>query len=182
MHITVYAQWSINSYTITYMNGNTVLDIDTFVYGAVVTPIDNPTLTGYTFNGWSEELPATMPANDITVYAQWSVNSYTITYMDGNTVLDIDTFAYGAIVTPIDNPSLTGYTFNGWSEELPATMPANDIVVYAQWSGKTFTITYMDGNTVLDIDTFAYGADVMPIDDHGSLYIQGTQRRTHCRL
>ena len=163
--ITVYAQWSVNFYTITYMDGNTVLDVDTFAYGAVVTPIDNPTMTGYTFNGWSEQLPNTMPANDITVYAQWSVNSYTITYMDGNTVLDIDTFAYGAVVTPIDNPTMTGYTFNGWSEPLPATMPANDITVYAQWSVNSYTITYMDGNTVLDIDTFAYGAVVTPIDN-----------------
>ena len=163
--ITVYAQWSVNTYTITYMDGNTVLDVDSFTYGAIVTPIDNPTMTGYTFNGWSEELPTTMPANDITVYAQWSVNSYTITYMDGNTVLDIDTFAYGAVVTPIDNPTLTGYTFNGWSEELPTTMPANDITVYAQWSVNSYTITYMDGNTVLDIDTFAYGAIITPIDN-----------------
>ena len=68
------------------MDGNDVLNVQTFDFGQRITPIATPTKVGYTFTGWDPELPEFMPAEDLTVFAQWQVNSYTVTYMDDNDV------------------------------------------------------------------------------------------------
>lgn len=91
-----------------------------------------------------------MPAEDVTVTATFSVNNYTITYMDGNSILAQDTFAFGANITPIANPTREGYTFTGWSPALPTTMPAEDLIVNAQWQVNSYdiTINQVTGGTI----------------------------------
>ena len=71
--LTLYAKWTINQYTITFKPGNG--DEDTTItqnYGTPVTAPANPTRTGYTFAGWDKEIPAAMPAENMTVTAQWT--------------------------------------------------------------------------------------------------------------
>ena len=139
-NISLTAKWTVNSYKITFdVDGN--LTEKTFKYGESVTAIENPTKVGHTFTGWSKELPETMPANDITVEATWTVNSYKITFdVDGN--LTEKTFKYGESVTAIENPTKVGYTFAGWSPVLPETMPAEDLTVKATWTVNSYDITY----------------------------------------
>ena len=132
-NVTISATFEANEHIITYMDGNTVLDVDTFAYGATITPIADPTREGYTFIGWNPALPTTMPDNDVRATAQWSVNRYALTYMDGNVILSQDSVDYGAPITPIANPTKEGYTFTGWNPQLPQTMPANDVTVNALW-------------------------------------------------
>ncbi len=70
---TLYAKWTINQYTITFKPENG--DKDTTItqdYGTPVTAPANPTRTGYTFAGWNREIPATMPAENMTVTARWT--------------------------------------------------------------------------------------------------------------
>ena len=158
----VSATWRVNSYTITFdVDGN--LTEKTFKYGETVVAIENPTKVGHTFTGWSEELPVKMPANDITVEATWTVNSYKITFdVDGN--LTEKTLKYGETVVAIENPTKVGHTFAGWSEELPETMPANDITVEATWTVNSYKITFdVDGN--LTEKTFKYGESVTAIEN-----------------
>ena len=88
--------------------------------------------------GWDKEVPATIPAEDLTITAQWSVNQYTITFANtGDTVIEPITQGYGTDVPEIADPEKTGYTFAGWDVEIPATMPANDLTVTAQWVPNT---------------------------------------------
>ncbi len=71
--LTLYAKWTINQYTITFKPENG--DRDTTItqdYGTAVTAPANPTRTGYTFAGWNREIPATMPAENMTVTARWT--------------------------------------------------------------------------------------------------------------
>ena len=158
----VSATWTVNSYKITFdVDGN--LTEKTFKYGESVTAIENPTKVGHTFAGWSEELPVKMPANDITVEAIWTVNSYKLTFdVDGN--LTEKTFKYGETVVAIENPTKVGHTFAGWSEELPKTMPANDITVEATWTVNSYKLTFdVDGN--LTEKTFKYAESVTAIEN-----------------
>ena len=156
------ANFSINSYTITYMDGNDVLEVGTFDFGQRITPIANPTKVGYTFIGWEPALPEFMPAEDLTVFAQWQVNSYTITYMDDNDVLEVSTFEFGQSITPIAEPTREGYTFIGWNPELPEFMPAEDLTVFAQWQINSYTVTVVSNDdnmgTVTGGGTFTYGS------------------------
>ena len=129
-----WAKWEINQYTVTVKPENGKADIIiTQDYG---TPITAPTLTreGYTFKGWDKEIPETMPAENITVKAQWEINQYTIAFdTNGGSEIAPITQDYGTEITAPDNPTRKGYTFKGWDKEIPETMPAENITITARW-------------------------------------------------
>ena len=130
-----WAKWEINQYTITFdTNGGSEIAPITQDYGTEITAPDKPTRKGYTFKGWDKEIPETMPAENMTVKAQWEINQYTITF-DTNGGSDIApiTQAYGTEITAPDNPTRKGYTFRGWDKEIPETMPAENITITARW-------------------------------------------------
>ena len=134
-NITVKAQWEINQYTIAFdTNGGSEIAPITQDYGTEITAPDNPTRKGYTFKGWDKEIPETMPAENITVKAQWKINQYTITFdTNGGSEIAPITQDYGTKITAPDNPTRKGYTFKGWDKEIPETMPAENITITARW-------------------------------------------------
>ena len=145
---TVTAQWSINQYTITFnTDGGSAIDAITQDYGTDVTAPANPTKTGYTFSSWDKTIPGTMPAENITITAQWTINSYTITFdSDGGSEVAPITQNYGTAITAPANPTKTGYTFNGWNKTIPATMPAEDMTIKAKWGINSYTLTLNRNN------------------------------------
>ena len=134
-NITVKAQWEINQYTIAFdTNGGSEITPITQDYGTKITAPDKPTRKGYTFKGWDKEIPKTMPAENITVKAQWEINPYTITFdTNGGSEIAPITQDYGTEITAPDNPTRKGYTFKGWDKEIPKTMPAENITITARW-------------------------------------------------
>ena len=134
-NITVKAQWEINQYTITFdTNGGSEITPITQDYGTEITAPDNPTRKGYTFKGWDREIPKTMPAENMTVKAQWEINQYTIAFdTNGGSEIAPITQDYGTEITAPDNPTRKGYTFKGWDREIPKTMPAENITITARW-------------------------------------------------
>ena len=171
------------TYTVTY-NGNTntggtaPVDSNSYVAGATVTVLGPGTLTktGYTFAHWNTAAndsgtsynpgdTFTMPAANVTLFAQWTVNSYTVTY-DGNAntggTAPVDPnspYTFGSTVTVLGPGTLTktGYTFAHWNTAAndsgtsynpgdTFTMPAANVTLFAQWTINTYTVTY-DGNT-----------------------------------
>ena len=160
-NMTVKAQWEINRYTITFdtAGGSEIAPI-TQDYGTNITAPANPTRKGYTFKGWDKEIPETMPAENITVKAQWEINQYTIAFdTNGGSEIAPITQDYGTEITAPDNPTRKGYTFIGWDTEIPKTVPAENMTVTAQWKINRYTITF---------DT-AGGSDIAPItQDYGT--------------
>ena len=143
-NITVKAQWEINQYTITFdTNGGSEIVPITQDYGTEITAPDNPTRKGYTFKGWDREIPKTMPAENMTVKAQWEINQYTIAFdTNGGSEIAPITQDYGTAITAPADPTRKGYTFKGWDKEIPETMPADNITVKAQWEINQYTITF----------------------------------------
>ena len=134
--LTLTAKWQLNRYTITFdtAGGSEVAPI-TQDYGTTITPPAAPTRTGYTFAGWDREIPTAMPAEDMTITAQWQVNQYTITFKPENGGQDIVIKQdYGTPITAPANPTKTGYTFAGWDKTIPTTMPAGDVTITARWT------------------------------------------------
>ena len=167
-NITVKAQWEINQYTIAFdTNGGSEIDSITQDYGTEITVPDNPTRKGYTFKGWDKEIPETMPAENITVKAQWEINQYTITFdTNGGSEIAPITQDYGTEITAPDNPTRTGYTFKGWDKELPKTMPAENITVKAQWEINQYTITFdTNGGSEIAPITQDYGTKITAPDN-----------------
>ena len=134
--MTITARWQVNQYTITFKPENGGEDIIiTQDYGTAITPPAAPTRTGYTFAGWDKTIPSTMPAENITLTAQWQLNQYTITFdTAGGSEVPSITQDYGTAITPPAAPTKTGYTFAGWDKTIPSTMPAGDMTITARWT------------------------------------------------
>ena len=133
--MTLTAKWTVNSYTITFdTDGGSAVAPITQDYGtAIIAPAD-PTREGYTFMGWDKAIPATMPAGDMTITAQWRINRYTVTFdTDGGSEVAPITQNYGTDITAPADPTREGYTFIGWDKAIPATMPAGDMTITAKW-------------------------------------------------
>lgn len=134
-NITLYAKWAANTYTITFdtAGGSEIAPI-TQDYGTVITAPEAPTREGYTFIGWDKEIPTTMPAENMTVTAQWKINRYTITFdTAGSSEVAPITQDYGTAITAPEAPTREGYAFMGWDREIPTTMPAENITLKAKW-------------------------------------------------
>lgn len=134
-NITLYAKWAANTYTITFdtAGGSEIAPI-TQDYGTVITAPKAPTREGYTFIGWDKKIPTTMPAENMTVTAQWEINRYTITFdTAGGSEITPITQDYGTTITAPADPTREGYTFMGWDMEIPTTMPAENITLKAKW-------------------------------------------------
>ena len=134
-NITLYAKWAANTYTITFdtAGGSEIAPI-TQDCGTVITAPEAPTREGYTFIGWDKEIPTTMPAENMTVTAQWEINQYTITFdTNGGSEIAPITQDYGTVITAPEAPTREGYTFIGWDKAIPETMPAENITLKAKW-------------------------------------------------
>ena len=134
-NMTLTAKWTANSYTITFdTNGGSAIDPITQGYDTTINAPAAPSKTGYTFMGWEPEIPATMPAEDMTITAKWSINQYTVTFdTDGGSAVAPITQDYGTAITAPAAPTKTGYTFMGWEPEIPTTMPAENMTITAKW-------------------------------------------------
>ena len=156
-----WAKWEINQYTITFdtVGGSTVASI-TQDYGTAIAAPANPTREGYTFIGWDKAIPATMPAENMIITAKWKVNQYTITFgSNGGSEIAPITQDYGTAITAPADPTREGYTFIGWDKAIPATMPAENMIITAKWKVNQYTITFGSNG----------GSEIAPItQDYGT--------------
>ena len=148
-NLTLYAKWSPNLYQVNFeTNGGQMITPQMIGYDQSIT-LANPIRTGYTFVGWYTDPELTepfnfgsMPANDLTVYAKWSINQYTISFStNGGTSVNSITQDYGTSIS-LANISSTkvGYTLAGWftdfnlTQAAPTTMPAQNLTFFAKWT------------------------------------------------
>ena len=130
-NITVTAQWTINSYTVVFnFNNGTIKNIEFKYNETIAYPVDMKR-EGYTF-GWDPN-PARMPAGNITVTAQWIINSYTVTFNFNNGTTESIEFKFNEAIAYPANMKREGHAFKGWSPK-PVRMPAENITVWAQWN------------------------------------------------
>ena len=146
------AKWQINKYTISFdSNGGSKVDALTQDYNSSVVEPTAPTREGYTFAGWDQDVPANMPAENITLNAKWNINKYTVTFKLGNGEKDVVlTQDYQtAITSPV--PEKTGYTFAGWDKDVLDKVPAEDLVYTAKWNINKYTVTFKLENGEKDV-------------------------------
>jgi uncharacterized repeat protein (TIGR02543 family) len=157
--VNLYAQWTINTYTVTFnANGcSGAMPNETESYNVVVALTNNAfTCTGYTFGGWNTAPngSGTSYANGATyafttsvnLYAQWTINTYTVTFNanGGSGTMTNETENYNVATDLSANTfTRTGYTFDGWNTAVSgggtsftngATYSfAASVTLYAQW-------------------------------------------------
>ncbi len=190
-NVVLTAQWEANTYTVTYDgNGNTggTTDTSTHIYDkekALTT--GGFTKNGYTFTGWNTKVDGTgigytdgqsvvnlAESGNVTLYAQWSADSNTITYnSDGGSAVNAGSYNTGTSATLAAAPTKPGYTFAGWKvttagtnwtsdavyEESATVTSTNEmygpVTLTAQWTINDYTLTF-DGNGVGSPDDMGY--------------------------
>ena len=156
--VTVTGTFTINKYKLTYMVDGENYKTSEVEYGATITREKEPTKEGYTFSGWSE-IPATMPAKDVTVTGGFTINKYNLTYMIDGVTYKTSEVEYGASITAEANPKKEGYTFSGWSE-IPATMPAKNVTVTGSFTINKYNLVYMIDGAAYKTSEVEYGASI----------------------
>ena len=86
---------------------------------------------------------------------------YRLTYIVDDNIYKEEEIAEGMIITPEPEPTKEGYTFSGWSE-IPATMPAHDVIITGSFTVNQYTITYIIDNEVYTTQTVDYGSTIVP--------------------
>ena len=158
--VVVTGSFTINKYKLTYMVDDKTYKTFEVEYGASIAAESEPVKDGYNFSGWSE-IPATMPARDVTVTGTFTINKYNLTYMIDGVTCKTSEVEYGTVIKPELEPIKEGYTFSGWSE-IPATMPAKEVVVTGGFTINKYTLTYnVDGETYKTYEV-EYGTNITP--------------------
>lgn len=188
----IYAQWA-PTYTVSYdangATGSVPVDSNRYKEGDPFTVLGNIgglAKTGHTFAGWKDSGGASytigqdypMPGHSITLIAQWSASSYTVSYSgngsDGGSVPSGGSYVFDSqvFVASPGTMSRTGYTFTGWKDQYNSSyspggsfnMPAQNLTLYAQWSINSYTVSYSgNGNTGGSVPSggqYTYGATV----------------------
>ena len=162
-NVIIEGHFEINKYTVRYeVDGALYGEEESYDFGEMVEIRDEPTKDGYTFSHWSQKEAFSMPANDVVIKGNFSINSYKVTYkVDGVQYGDTETHEYGSAVTLRAEPETEGYTFSGWNRENNFTMPAEDVVIEGNFKINSYTVTYkVDGEISGEAETYKYGAVV----------------------
>ena len=158
-NMTLYSKYEINSYKVSYYNeGVKYIEDQKINYGEnALKPNTNPSKIGYTFKYWSikengEEYEfSTKITEDITLYAVYEINKYTVTYINEGTEYHKETAEYGSVVISIQDPTKEGYTFIGWYNENnekvthPVTVTEN-ITLHSKYEINTYTVSFYHNN------------------------------------
>lgn len=175
--ITLSGTATLPTYTVTWDVDGTKTT-EEYTVGATINKPKDPTKTGYTFAGWDSEVPATMPEENLTFTATWTVNSHTVTWKanggnwDGNDADKIVSYDYGQTITKVADPTRTGYTFDGWHNGTSivtpeTTMPDDDLTYTAQWSPNSITITWNanGGSVSPESSNYTYNGDPVELPE-----------------
>lgn len=159
---TVYVKWTINKYTVTFMDGEKVLATFTNVtHGDTVTAPEVPKKDGKTFSKWDKDFSKV--TSDLTINAVYDVDTFTVTFKDGEKVLETQTVEYEAAATAPDTARLSppeGMHFAKWDKDFSKV--TEDIEVSAVYEINFYTVIFKNGETTLKIEKVKHGDSATP--------------------
>lgn len=153
---TVYVKWTINSYTVTFMDGKTVLKTEKVQHGSAATAPEVPEQDGKTFKGWDKDFSKV--TSDLTINAVYDVDTFTVTFKDGEKVLETQTVEYEAAAIAPDTARLSppeGMHFAKWDKDFSKV--TEDIEVSAVYELNEYTVTFKNGETMIKNERVKHG-------------------------
>lgn len=159
---TVYVKWTINKYTVTFMDGEKVLRAYTNVtHGSAVTAPEVPEKDGKTFSKWDKDFSKV--TSDLTINAVYDVDTFTVTFKDGEKVLETQTVEYEAAATAPDTARLSppeGMHFAKWDKDFSKV--TEDIEVSAVYELNVYTVIFKNGETTIKVVEVKHGDPATP--------------------
>lgn len=154
---TVYVKWTINKYTVTFMDGEKVLATFTNVtHGDTVTAPEVPEKDGKTFSKWDKDFSKV--TSDLTINAVYDIDTFTVTFKDGEKVLETQTVEYEAAATAPDTARLSppeGMHFAKWDKDFSKV--TESIEVSAVYELNEYTVIFKNGETTLKTEMVKHG-------------------------
>lgn len=154
---TVYVKWTINKYTVTFMDGEKVLETFPNVpHGSAVTAPEVPEKDGKTFVGWDKKFDNV--TSDLTINAVYDVDTFTVTFKDGEKVLETQTVEYEAAAIAPDTARLSppeGMHFANWDKDFSKV--TENIEVSAVYELNDYTVIFKNGDTTIKTETVKHG-------------------------
>lgn len=154
---TVYVKWTINKYTVTFMDGEKVLETFTNVpHGSAVTAPEVSEKYGKTFIGWDKKFDNV--TSDLTINAVYDVDTFTVTFKDGEKVLETQKVEYEAAAIAPDTARLSppeGMHFAKWDKDFSKV--TEDIEVSAVYELNEYTVIFKNGETTLKTEMVKHG-------------------------
>ena len=153
---TVYVKWTINSYTVTFMDGKNVLKTEKVQHGSAATAPEVPEQDGKTFKEWDKGFSNV--TSDLTINAVYDVDTFTVTFKDGEKVLETQTVEYEASATAPDIARLSppeGMHFAKWDKDFSKV--TENIEVSAVYELNVYTVIFKNGETVISIQPVKHG-------------------------
>jgi uncharacterized repeat protein (TIGR02543 family) len=190
---TLYAQWNeviLILHTVTFdVDGGTTIDPVDVIEGESVDEPEEPTKDGYDFVGWFQDESLTeawdfqtdVVTEDTTLYARWTIRMHAVTFdTDQGSTIDSVEVAYGESVDEPGDPAKEGHDFVGWfrDESLTETwdfqtdVVTEDTTLYARWTVRSYTVTYMLDEPTFEPVSVSYG-DLVPEPELEDPYDEG---------
>jgi hypothetical protein len=156
--LTVYGESTANLYHLCYiLNGEKLFEADV-PFGEELPVPDVREEEGYTFSGF--DIPASMPAEDLTLTAEIKANVYRLSIVLDGEILVEEEVACGEEIAVPEIPERVGATFGGWGE-VPAVMPPHDLLISGAFIPELYHVAFLvDGRTVSEAD-LAVGAEII---------------------
>ena len=187
---TFYAVFEINNYVVTFKDGTSVVNTQNISYNNNIILPDAPLKEGYTFKGWAEydngpvvELEGYKVTDNVTFYAVYEINNYTVNFVVENENYDTQIVNYGNYATTPVAPTKQGYTFKGWSlsqnEEvvyIDSYLISENTTFYAVFELTEFNISFevdgeiissyklLSGETITEPDMSIYNTNLRKFD------------------
>ncbi len=159
-NFTAYGTYSRRTYHVTYLYGDEVIEEQDYAEGSPIIAPAAPEREHCTFRCW-EGLGTHMPAEDLTVSARYSGESYRISFVVDGALLHTTDLEFGELVEPLTPEPQEGKEFGGW-RNLPAFMPAREVIVTGSFVTKEYKVTYKVGEMTYRIDTYEVGDPITP--------------------
>lgn len=181
-NLTIYGYRNLNLYTLTFKMDGTTIKTEKVAHTLPINYPADPTKDGYRFTGWDSSLTV-MPMRDLTINATFEkieIPKYTITYyvcMELSSggyakeeLVGTQTYEAGDSISPPTVAPVSGYKDVRW-ENLPSTMPANDLTIYGYRDAIRYTITFkVEGSTVETDELMAGDRITYPSDPYKQDY------------
>ena len=180
--VVLYAEWLINSYTVTFeSNGGSAVPSQSVQYNTPASQPPTPTRDGYTFGGWYSNAGLTTAYNfatpvtgPLTLYAKWTIINYTVSFeSNGGSAVNSQSVPYNGTASQPADPTRTGYGFAGWYSNSGLTTPYNfstpvtgPVNLYAKWVINSYTVSFnTNGGSAVSSQAVPYnGTATQPAD------------------
>ena len=162
--VEVTGSFNVNSYNLVYKVDGEVYETVSVEYGSAITLLDEPIKEGYTFSGWGEA-PTTMPAKNVEISGNFTINTYKLTYLVDGEVTQTISVEYGIDLSSLaDKPIKEGYSYVT-VDVIPTTMPAHDLEIDGTFIPNSYNLIYKVGSTEYAVVAVLYGEEIVLIDE-----------------